>query len=402
MSDEKRSSITWYGDGIYSRTRQRKNGKPMEVFVGRAWIPSEHRFRYFKLGTTPNQAEKKMRKILGDPEAALAERKKKRDGSKPLTFDELVKRFLAEYRSRGESGYYGFRSKAWLSYFKGWRVADVDFKAVEAFREFRRKAHYPQGKNGKSKRPIGDVTLRQDLVSLGTLFRWAVKRRLVAANPVQGVARPEKPDREVVVLSADEEKKLLEAADPRTRTVIELFLESGMRRGEGLDLRWSQVDRAGGAILIHKSKTGRARSIPLNARLTGVLDRATRHLRSDHVLCDHEGKALDPYVIARAVESAMESAGVRKTSGAVFNLFRHTFGSRLAERRVEMETVATIMGNSPEVCRRHYIRFSPEHLRGAMATLDSPVPDRTATVAPTVAGAGKPSEMRGQEQSIIA
>jgi integrase len=376
------SDKTWVGNGIYTKIPKRGPLAGREVYYGQVWLKAEGRFRHFRLGASPRQAKRKMAAIYGDPEKALAERARK--VQRPLLFETLVSSFLSEYRTRGNSDYYVHRSKAWLSYFKGWRIQDIDFKAVEGFREFRRKARYRQGHKGKSKRNIGANTLRKDLVSLGTLFRWAMRRRLASANPVQDVARPSKPDREVVVLSQDEVTGLLAAADRLTRRVIELLLESGLRRGEGLDLKWSQVDRAGGAILIHRSKTGKARSIPLNARLTGVLDRATRHVRSDFVLCDHEGHRLDPYVTTRAVESAMERAGITKTRGAVFNLFRHTFGSRLAETGVDMATIATIMGNSPEVCHRHYIRFSPRHLKEAMARLDRSSPGGSVTVPPTV------------------
>lgn len=79
---------------------------------------------------------------------------------------------------------------------------------------------------------------------------------LVESNPAEGVRRPPEPDREVVVLSRDDEKALLDVADRKTRLVIDFYLASGMRRGEALDLRWNQVDRNGGAILIQKSKTG--------------------------------------------------------------------------------------------------------------------------------------------------
>ncbi|MCZ6696134.1 MAG: tyrosine-type recombinase/integrase, partial [Acidobacteria bacterium] len=96
---------------------------------------------------------------------------------------------------------------------------------------------------------------------------------------------------------------------------------------------------------------------------------ATRHLRSEYVLCDSEGKRLDPWRATRALESALQRAGIEKRGGP-FNLMRHTFGSRLAEAGVPMATIAKIMGNSSAVCERHYIRFSPGHLKAAMATLD--------------------------------
>ncbi|MCZ6695243.1 MAG: tyrosine-type recombinase/integrase, partial [Acidobacteria bacterium] len=235
---------------------------------------------------------------------------------------------------------------------------------VEGYRDHLRQQEY------------GDSTIRKYVGALGTMYRWAIGCGLLADNPAAGVKRPAEPSRIVAVLSREEEVALLPAADGETRLAIDLYLASGMRLSEARDLRWPQIDRHGGAILINKSKTGKARSIPLNARLIGILDRCTRHVRSDYVLCDREGNQLGLYILPRRIESAMERAGIEKKQGAILNLLRHTFGSRMAEAGVSFGTIATIMGNSAVICEKHYIKFSPGHLKAAMATQDVP-----ATVA---------------------
>lgn len=40
--------------------------------------------------------------------------------------------------------------------------------------------------------------------------------------------------------------------------------------------------------------------------------------------------------------------------------FRYTFGSQLAQNGVSLYKIATLMGNSPEICRRHYAALIPE------------------------------------------
>jgi len=40
--------------------------------------------------------------------------------------------------------------------------------------------------------------------------------------------------------------------------------------------------------------------------------------------------------------------------------FRHTFGSQLAQKGESLFKIATLMGNSPEICRRHYAALIPE------------------------------------------
>ena len=42
--------------------------------------------------------------------------------------------------------------------------------------------------------------------------------------------------------------------------------------------------------------------------------------------------------------------------------FRHTFGSQLAMKGESLYKISTLMGNSPEICRRHYAALLPEAL----------------------------------------
>src|SRR6185369_16738073 len=93
------AGIKWYRKTkLYSRTREVR-GELVEVFFGRVWIPTEKKFRYFKLGTAPVDPERKeppqsmdlrFRKILGDPEKALEKRKKATPLLGPRTLEKLV------------------------------------------------------------------------------------------------------------------------------------------------------------------------------------------------------------------------------------------------------------------------------------------------------------------------
>ncbi len=343
--------------GIYTRTIRRGPREGRQVWCCRAWVKSEGSYKHWTFSTARAVSIRAAHRVIGDPEAAWAERNKIAPDTQLL--NDLVSRFLTEYKSRGETGYYGHVAESWKGYFGNVDAAKITRVQVEAYRDKLRRDDY------------GDSTIRKYVGALGTMYRWAIGRGLLTANPAEGVKRPQEPSRVVVVLSREEEAALLAAGDPGTQLAVELYLASGMRCGEALRLQWGHIDKAGGAILIHTSKTGKARSIPLNVRLTAILGRAKRHVRSDYVLRDRQGQPLDRYTLTRALLNAMQAAGIAKQQGAVFNLLRHTFGSRMAEAGVDMTTLATIMGNSPDICYRHYIRFSPGHLRAAMASQDT-------------------------------
>ena len=46
--------------------------------------------------------------------------------------------------------------------------------------------------------------------------------------------------------------------------------------------------------------------------------------------------------------------------------FRHTFGSHLASKGVSLYKISALMGNSPEICRRHYAALMPDSLAEAV------------------------------------
>ncbi len=56
-----------------------------------------------------------------------------------------------------------------------------------------------------------------------------------------------------------------------------------------------------------------------------------------------------------------EIATILKRIG--WNSFRHTFGSLLAQSGVSIDKISSWMGNTPEVCRRHYAQFIPRGRR---------------------------------------
>ena len=53
---------------------------------------------------------------------------------------------------------------------------------------------------------------------------------------------------------------------------------------------------------------------------------------------------------------------INRKAGLVWTCldFRHTFGSQLAQKGESLYKISTLMGNSPEICRRHYAALLPE------------------------------------------
>jgi integrase len=82
-------------------------------------------------------------------------------------------------------------------------------------------------------------------------------------------------------------------------------------------------------------KGGRSRQLPMTHRLTATL-KASRHLRSDRVLCLPDGSVMTRDRVIKAVRSAQCVAGIDQG----VHIHRHTFCSHLAMNNFRVMTGA--------------------------------------------------------------
>ncbi|MCZ6779240.1 MAG: site-specific integrase [Acidobacteria bacterium] len=369
-------NITWHKGGIYSKTLKRRiNGKPLEVFYGQVWIPSEKKLRHFRLGTTPRQAGREMRRILGNPEAALKERQQRRCG----TFSLLLDRFLANYHSRGDTNYYQQITKPLSEHFGKRIVSSITPAAIDEYLAWRRDLR----KRGRDERRVGESSLGKEVTALGTVLRWARRRGFTDVDPLADYDKPKSPmrkdARDIVILEPAQEEALKKVTPGWFWNIIEWAIYSGMRRGEIVVLRYSDIDRRAGLIQT-SSKTGKKRTIPMHRisnRLQAILKRIPRHAHSDYVFCDQEGRPFDAHTMNSILESVERRASISSERGVMWNRYRHTFGTRLAAAGVSMFEVSKWMGNSVAVCEKHYAAYRPPTSGAGLGVLDNPVTGTT-------------------------
>ncbi len=297
-----------------------------------------------------------------------AERELRRQESeRALRFGALVERFLADYRPRsGDIRYYKQRSKCWREHFgDSTPAAAIGVADVDAFRKAREQDK------------VGPSTLRKDLVSLGTLFRWARARGLVKENPADSdlVSRPPEPRHRDQYLTDEEERQLLEALPEWMRPMIRFAVNTGMDRGEVLALQVRDVDRKHRVIHATRSKTNTSRKIPLEGAVEEAVAEATkvRKLRPDSAERVFLAPGLVPLPLGddnqadRVLERAYVQVGI--TKGQPWKILRHTFGTRLAAAGVAGPKIAYLMGHRSLATSSRYVSLQADDVRDAMALL---------------------------------
>lgn len=316
------------------------------------------------------------------------------------TVSEVIEAFLANYTSRGGTEYYQHLTKPLAAQLGSRVAADVSGPVLTGYVQARRAIRTANGD-----RRVCDNTIRKELTVLSTVYRWARGAGYPVGNPMVDFVRPPKPgERGIAILAPEQEAALLAALDRDARDVAEWAIYSGMRRGEILDLEWSNLDLTVGLIRVlpreqGSSKTGAARTIPLDVsvRLRAILARRARGIHGGRVFGQRDGTRLDCFALNRAVEAAADAAQIPRERGVIFNRFRHTFATRLAATgRVSIFEIAKWMGNSVSVCEKHYAAYLPGSVERAAGLLDGPAVAAPETPAISSGAVSVPASRSGE------
>ena len=196
------------------------------------------------------------------------------------------------------------------------------------------------------------VSTKNARYALRAFCTWAVKQRLLSADPVQAVKAP-KVQHDPDALDPDDIPRVLEASKGHEgEAAVALALLAGLRRSEIERLQWFHIDFRRGAINLSAgiTKTGKKRSVPLHPKLIEILSR--RQLEAGD-LPPAGGHHVD--TLSDWAAEILDKAGVRR-GGRALQVLRRTWVSVLRFRGVTPENVSAWAGHSIEVQERHYRR----------------------------------------------
>lgn len=212
---------------------------------------------------------------------------------------------------------------------------------------------------------------------IAKVFNWAMTTELVQMprdrNPAAKVARYCESAPEIRYLTLDRIHEQLDALQtkPSLQVMVATLIYAGLRREE---LLWLQADdlvppstqSPNGLLRVRaktvgtsswQPKTKKNRVVPISTDLRQFLDFWVTPA-SDHgwLFPSPQGTLWNTDNFSQALARANAADRVPWTCLD----YRHTFGSQLAQSGVSLFKIATLMGNSPEICRRHYAALVPE------------------------------------------
>ncbi|HVR40758.1 MAG TPA: tyrosine-type recombinase/integrase [Thermoanaerobaculia bacterium] len=163
--------------------------------------------------------------------------------------------------------------------------------------------------------------------------------------------------------------KLYFARFRELRDFFIVALETGLRVWSDLrNLRWADVDLAGGTIRVATRKTGNEAVIALSGECRRALFRFRREHVTDLVFVDQGGKRFSESRIRRSFLLAKTLAGITRRFRP--HDLRHTFGCRLASRGVSLQLIARSLGHTSTTMAERYARPSKEAMHAVAKALD--------------------------------
>jgi len=215
---------------------------------------------------------------------------------------------------------------------------------------------------------VKPATVNRDLACLSHMFTMAIRWEKATANPCHRVIRLLEDNRRARFLSQEEIGRLMEAAARSDvqyfRPIIVMALNTTMRLGEILNLRWEDLDLGAGMIHILKSKSGKGREIPMSDQLRDEFSRIPRLLGSEYVFPGKTGEPLK--VIKRSWHKALRGAQIKDVT---FHTLRHTAASYLVMCGIDIRTVQDILGHADIRMTMRYAHLSPAHKSAAVQKL---------------------------------
>jgi integrase len=337
---------------------------------------------------TPDEARERCQKILGNvahgrpPLHGL-------DGAEGLTLGQFITDTYAPWAKAHRPRTAGGTLDRIKLHFGQWYGRPLSSLTLEDVERWRLK---------RINEGIEPSTVRRDLDGLSSVLTRAVKLSKLADNVVRRVERP-RMDRtpKVRYLDTAEEKRLREALRARDEEMREaresanrwrrerkqeplarlphygdhltpavlISINTGMRRGELLALRWTSIDTKGKQLTIEGStaKSQQTRHIPLNDEALDVLKRWKEQAP--------DGERLFP------IDTGFKTAWAALLERAKITKFRwhdlrHHFASRLVQAGVPLNTVRELLGHSSMAMTLRYAHLAPDQKREAVAKLVRP------------------------------
>lgn len=222
--------------------------------------------------------------------------------------------------------------------------------------------------NDLTKRGYGLSTIKKQMRIVTSPLKQAAALHQIPANPAVGIRLParcnvQKPEQAAEAYSPEEQEALSSVLATRARrgyAAIALMMETGLRVGEALALRWRDIQlsrkrltvRATVVRLANKKQSfvqneakseSSNRAIPLTPRAVSLLSELQEGRESEWVFTGEDGERLSYEALRYQTGCACREAKVKYRGEHVF---RHTFATNCYYKGIDVKILSKLLGHA--------------------------------------------------------
>lgn len=311
-------------------------------------------------------------KWVQDTESAMREgRHFKKSEAKRHTLGELIENYLKfELPKKPKNAKNKIMHLNWWKAEIGrYALADVTPTLIA---ECRDKLSLGLVRNKTKRTP---ATVVRYLAALSVCLTYGVnEKQWIDDSPMRKVTKPSEPRGVVRFLSQEERANLLSACkesnNPLIYIVTVLALSTGARQGEIMNLTWDDIDLNRGRAILHETKNGERRALPITGHALDLLKELSKVRRIDTTLLFAGNNPNKPAELRKPWITALRMAGIENFR---FHDLRHSAASELAMNGATLAEIAEILGHKTLAMVQRYAHLSEGHTASVVERMNKKI-----------------------------
>ena len=306
-------------------------------------------------------------------EAAIKEgRHFKTTEAKKHTLGDLVDRYIKDVLPTKPKQAYAQRPQLerWKAEIGSYALADITPALIV---ECRDKLLIESTPRGIQRSP---ATVVRYMAALSHAFTIAVNEwQWLEDSPMRKVKKPKESKGRVRWLDDDERAKLLAACKESSNDwlypCVILALSSGMRQAELMGLKWQDVNLKDGFLILHETKNGEKRRVPLSGLALSLLQEHAKVRRLDsQLLFPSNANPQNPIDLRKPWLNALKAAEITDFH---WHDLRHCTASYLAMNGASLAEIAEILGHKTLQMVKRYAHLSDGHVSSVIESMNAKI-----------------------------